>query len=522
MNPHPTLSTPTLIDTIIQSRWVYCLAVLAGLLQAFAFDIPFDAPITWGSAVFSFASLCLFLFVLSRLPAQRGGKFGYLFGLSYFGWGLNWIYISMASFGGAPLIFAILANIAVIAYLSLYWLLAGYLIPKIGRSVNQRLLIAAAFIVILEWVRAHFLIGFPWLSIGYAWVDTPLAVIASVGGVLSVSFFVLLLAAIVLLKWSIRYKAVLCAILLLGIIPVSVLVKPAPATPKTPAINVALVQGNMPVITKYNPQRMDQNLVQYEGLTENILKQNKPVDLVVWPESSIPYFHIDARPFLQKIKTEKQQINNFDLITGIPKFNPANNSIYNAILLQKRGNNEQFYYKQHLLPFGEYLPFRSVLSFFEDFVSIPMSDFSRGELIQPTFNVGDARFSPSICFEVVFGNEIRHNALNANVLLNISNDAWFGRSKAQLQHLNIARMRAIENQKPMIRATNNGLTAIIASSGHVTHSLAPFTADVLTAPVAPVNIQTPYARYGDGPWVIFFVIFFLVALITPHCLPPRS
>lgn len=491
----------TQYPTLIATRWVYLFALAIGFLQALAFDIPFDSPISWAAPLLSFLSLWAFLRVLCQLSPKRGGLFAYLFALAYFGHGLNWVYISMANYGGAPIVFAVLANISVIAYLALYWLLGGYLIIKLGSAVNQRLLLAAPLIALLEWLRSIFLIGFPWLSVGYAWVDSPFAHLAAFGGVFFLSFLVILIAAFCLLTIALRYR-----LLLLG----SVFALSAGlafvdfSSNKQSPLQLALIQGNMSVITEYHKQRMDKNLIQYHNLTDKALEQQKKTDLVIWPEAAIPYFYVDAKEFLQKIH-HRQTLSHFDLISGVPNY--MQGDYYNSVLLQKEnGNKVQFYHKQHLLPFGEYLPFRRLFAFFENYVSIPMSDFSRGDVIQPAFNVGENRLSPSICFEIVFGNEIRQNALQADMLLNLSNDAWFGRSKAQRQHLNIARLRAIENQKPLVRATNNGLTVIVAANGQVKQSLPPFQDGVLSAAVSGVDSKTPYARWGDMPWLIGFVL----------------
>ncbi len=504
---------------LLNSRWIYAIAAFAGLLQGSAFDIAFDSSTPWLPSILSFSSLVLFLSILTRLPPRRGKFFGYIFALSYLGWGLSWIYISMAQFGNAPLVFAILANIAVVAYLSLYWLAIGYLVPKIGRGINQRLLIAVPLIAFLEWVRSVFLIGFPWLSIGYAWIDTPFAQLARFTGAFGLGFVIVLCASVALLHMRMWYKLAY-AVVLVSAIYVST--PPANETTSDEPINVALIQGNMSVITRYDEERMDENLVQYERLTQQALQKDKAIDVLIWPESSIPYYYVDAKDFLRSIQSQYQQPSTFDLIAAVPKFDVETNSIYNSLVLQKHNQTtNQFYYKHHLLPFGEYIPFRKLLSFFEDFVTIPMASFSFGDLQQRGFETKGVTFSPSICFEIVFGDEIRHNAQRASVLLNLSNEAWFGKSKAQRQHLNIARMRAIENGKPLVRATNNGLTAIINESGSVTQSLPPFQEGILIAGVIPRHEQTFYARYGDLPWVVMFIAFFVLILLLSGFLPPR-
>ncbi|PID65287.1 MAG: apolipoprotein N-acyltransferase [Gammaproteobacteria bacterium] len=509
---------------LIQSRWLYVMALVLGLMQALVFDFVFDSPLKWLVLILNFISLAGFLWLLKDLTPRRAAIFGYVFGLGVFGWGLNWVYISMAQFGGAPLSFALLANAAVVAYLALYWLVAAYLIVKWGKTPNQCLLLAPAVIALLEWVRSVFLIGFPWLSIGYGLIDTNFArIFAPIGGVFFVGFVYIMQCVVVLLLlnvWCQPAKAfakkalVICLIFLLCknfIFPFAQLVSSSNES-KDRTTNITLIQGNMPVITEYNHARMSKNLDKYTALTDAVLENHSP-NVVIWPEAAIPFFYIEAGDFLANV-WEQQFTHGFDLITGVPHIDFKSNDIYNAIVLQKYGNdpNAQFYYKQHLLPFGEYLPFRPVFAFFKDFVDIPMSDFSRGQVVQPPFLAGGLTFSPSICFEAVFGDEIRQNARAADILLNISNDAWFGKSKAQAQHLNIARMRAIENQKMLVRATNDGLTAIVDRQGKILQALPPFKEGTLTATVTGYSATTLYVKYGDTPIIILCLV--MIAVIT--------
>lgn len=501
-------SNPTLSVLIQRGAIRYPTLIILGFLHALSFDFS-------SAFAFSLVGLGGFLWVLAncRLTTRQFLLSGYCFGLGSFGWGLNWVYISMANFGGASLFFAVTANFAVIAYLSLYWLLTAGLLGKLATTPNQRLLLAAPVIALLEWLRSFFLIGFPWLSVGYAWIDTPLVHVASVGGVFLLTAIVVFLIALALLKRSWLLKCSVIAVISVGLWGLSVY-QSDNRLHDSPTLNVALVQGNMPVIKEYNSERMSQNLVQYLSLTEKLLDSRQTVDFVVWAESAIPYFYADVQSFLSGIYDLQRQ-HRFAFAGGMPHSNPLTQEVFNAVYFQahNRPPTPQFYHKYNLLPFGEYLPFRRVFAFFKDFVSIPMSDFSAGNVVQAPFNVNQVKFSPSICFEAVFGDAIRKNARHANALLNISNDAWFGKSKAQFQHLNIARMRAVENQKPLIRATNNGITAVIAPNGNIEHALPPFTDGVLVAPIKGSDNTTLYARWGDMPWVIVFLLLGGVVLL---------
>ncbi|PIE45543.1 MAG: apolipoprotein N-acyltransferase [Gammaproteobacteria bacterium] len=514
----------TVSNRLFSASWSYGLAVVCGIFQALAFDADVSSPLRWLSPVFSCLSLIGFLSLIERFSPKRLALLGYLFGLGLFGWGLNWIYISMATFGGASLLFAVLANIGVIAYLSLYWLTTAYLIARLGKTTNQRLLLAAPIIALLEWLRSLLFIGFPWLSIGYAWIDTPLAQLSRFGGVFLVSFTVILACAVTLLTVKKTSKVLLLSGLLVA---VAVFVIPFSTTGEKPglrqpveqsakqSIKVALLQGNMPVITRYDDERMTDNLMTYSRLTDEVIHREDNIELVIWPESAIPYFYQEVGDFLTVIDA-MQRHQDFDLIAGLPTADWSKKIFYNSILLKKKNDNNnlpQFYHKQHLLAFGEYLPFRWLFAFFNDFVAIPRGDFSRGDAVQQPFVSHGVAFSPSICFEAVFGDEIRRNAAQADVLLNISNDAWFGRSKAQLQHLNIARMRAIENQKMLIRATNNGRTVIVDQRGQITQSIPAFQRGYLVGRVSANRQLTVYARFGDTPWIVFFTLMLCLILM---------
>ncbi len=500
------------IEKIVQTRWLYALALALGLMQACVFDFAPQSSLSWLAAVLSEVSLAGFLLLLMSLTPRRARRFGYIFGLGVFAWGLNWVYISMSTFGGAPLFFALGANILVVLYLSLYWLAIAFFIMKLGKTPNQRLLLAPAVIALVEWLRSFFLIGFPWLSIGYGFVDNVLGQCAAYVGVFGVSFLAVWLVVILLLDVSKYLRAVLLAVTLCCVAVMEYLPSITPDSAKSASAKVSLVQGNMPVITRYDNQRMMKNTLQYQKLTKELLRVEQP-DVIIWSESAIPFFYVEVGGFLEEM-LHLQQEQHFDFITGIARVDWRTKAAYNAIFLQTQRQEQQFYDKVHLLPFGEYLPFRSLFAFFERFVSIPRADFSRGTAVQAPFRAGGLVFSPSICFEAVFGNEIRRSAQHAQVLLNISNDAWFGRSKAQAQHVNIARMRAIENRKPLVRATNDGRTVFVDSRGRITHSLPPFTAGTLTAVVTASNVRTGYAIWGDK-LVLGLSVIMILAIYLP-------
>ncbi len=496
------------------------IIIFLGFIQALVFDIKYSSNITWLSGIISIISVAGFIYIITNKSLVKTPKkafaTGYLYGLSFFAWNLSWVYISMNIFGGASLFFSILANALMVLILAIYWGLSAYCIIKLGKNRTQQIFIAPAIIAIFEWIRSMFFIGFPWGSLGYAQIDSPLANFSKIGGVFFVSFICVLLASFILIIFlNKNLKSKLIGVLGIFTIVISALLLNIPQTKQlnSDKLEVALIQANTDVITKYTLEKIQKSINDYKKETFKVLQNNKP-DLVIWAETAIPNIYQDSVEDLNDMFLLQQEYN-FDWVAGIQfeKNRTANayGDIYNSAYLQSKNGEVSFYKKQHLLAFGEYIPFRSVLSLFEKFVTIPMADFKKGELIQEPFIItkGKTTFklAVSICFEAVFGNEIRQNAINSNILLNISNDAWFAKSKAQMQHFNIIRMRAIESQKTIIRATNTGISAIINYNGKVIKTTEQFKAGSVIAKVSPRIGNTIYVLIGDYPFIIFFVLF---------------
>lgn len=504
---------------VLNTPWRQALfALCCGLLTSLGFDFPFDSAWRWLAPVFACVGLFGVMWLVSANGVRRHFWLGYAFGLGLFGYGLNWVYISMYLFGGANAVFSIGANVVLVLFLSLYWGVTLWLTDKLSQSryfkakqdANSpyKLYLFAIVVGFFEWLRSVLFIGFPWLSIGYAFVDTPLAQWAKLTGVFGVSVFVVLALAIVMNFVQKKCMKPIIVWSLLLVASLAFVALRATTSPSGKPLQVALMQGNISVITKFDPKFMDESITRYFQLTDEAF--DPELDLVVWPETAIPYFYNDARLWLDAM-FQMQAIGGFDFITGIPEGDIAMNQYYNAIVLQSQQPAPQtFYLKSHLLPFGEYLPFRSIFAFFEDFVELPMNDFSRGGNDQPLFVVRGVKIAPSICFEAVFGDEIRLSANSAELLVNLSNDGWFGQSKAQAQHLNVQRLRAIENGKPMIRSTNDGITAIIDHNGNVTAAIPQYQPGILRGQVTPYSGKTLYSRYGD--WTLWCLLGIMMGL----------
>jgi apolipoprotein N-acyltransferase len=274
-------------------------------------------------------------------------------------------------------------------------------------------------------------------------------------------------------------------------------------------VSVAVIQGNIPQDQKWLPEQRDATLSLYREMTLGTPR----ADLVVWPETAVPALRFQVLPFLDRM-AEALAGRGSELIYGVATYEPREGELYNSVGVV--GDPSETYHKHHLVPFGEYLPLRSLLSFFKDYVEIPMSDFSAGPAEQPALRVGELAVGVSVCYEAAFGEQIRSGLPEAELLVNVSNDAWFGTSLAPHQHLEIARVRAAETGRAMLRATNTGISAIVDHRGRLLGATRQFEATVLEGEVARRSGSTPYVRHGQLP-VIGFAVFLLLAAAAHRC-----
>lgn len=442
----------------------------------------------------------------------RGG----LFGLGTFGFGIYWIYISLHAYGGAPAPFAALATFAVVLVLALYPALAGGLLGRWGPPPGPRrwLLFFPALWTLLDWVRSWLFTGFPWLAPGYSQTDSPLGQLAPYLGVFGVGWAVMF--SVGLLRAALHGQDRQSRLEWLGLLAVLWLgawgleriawIESAGAP-----LRVAIVQGNIGQDVKWEPDILDDTLESYVQLS---LPEHARSDVIVWPETAIPAFYQDVLPFLDTLG-EKARQDKVDYVTGIPTGSWETGIFHNSVI--SVGHAVNFYNKRRLLPFGEYLPLRWFFLFFRDWVTIPMADFLPGDRDQSLLRAGGQPVGISICFEAVFGNEIRLALPEATWLINVSNDAWFKDSTAPHQHLQIARMRSLETGRYMARATNTGVSAIIDDRGRIVARGVQFRPVVVRGEVRPLRGLTPYSRFGDLPTVILVIVLLASGLfLTRH------
>jgi apolipoprotein N-acyltransferase len=487
------------------SLFTDCLVLSAGAAISLAFA-PYNC---WILAII--LPIILFWSWDNSTPSQATRR-GLLFGLGMFGFGIYWVYISLHDYGGSSAMFAFLSTLALVILLSLYLALAGWLTIRWGppTGLKRWLLFIPALFTFLEWVRGWLFTGFPWLSLGYSQIDAPLGRLAPYLGVLGVGWAVMFSTGILWVSlnsncWQARIGWIgLLTAIWLGIWELE---KVHWTEPTGSILRISIIQGNIPQEEKWQMNRLEDILGHYMQLS---LPEHGHTEVIIWPETAIPTFYQYILPFIDALgkKARKDKIN---YIAGIPTGTPEDKVFYNSVI--SIGESVNFYSKRRLLPFGEYLPLQWFFKFFRAWVKMPMADFLPGEYTQPLLKVADQPVGVSICFEVVFGNEIRLALPISTWLINVSNDAWFKDSIAAHQHLQIARMRSLETGRYMARATNTGISAIIDDHGRIIETGPQFQAAVVRGSIQLRIGQTPYVYFGDLPIVVLAISSIVVGLL---------
>jgi len=449
-------------------------------------------------------------------PPGRAAWRGLLFGLGMFGVGTSWVYVSLHTYGNMPAPLAALAVLFFTLALAAFPALAGWLQSHLvdRRKALPVILVLPALWVLLEWLRGWVLSGFPWLNLGYSQASSPLAGLASWAGVYGVSLAVAVSAALVLQAWRERQG-------LWGryLVALAVLWAGAWFVGRVPwvqasgeALRIALVQGNVPIESKWRPENRPAIVERYIRLSE----QAGQSDLIVWPETAMPGYLDEIDPvFLERLRRRADEGGGEFLIGVVEKgWHGGRGTYYNTVV--GIGSRPAFYRKRHLVPFGEFLPLRPALEWVLRYLHIPMSDFTAGEPDQPPLEIAGHRIGVSVCYEDAFGEELIQALPQATLLVNVSEDAWFGRSLAPHQRLQMARMRAMESGRPMLRAANTGPSAVIDHRGEVLARSPQFQAHVLTARVQPTQGATPYVRFGNWPTVLLIVGVIAGAWVRRH------
>ena len=431
---------------------------------------------------------------------------GYAFGLGLFGAGVSWVYVSLHTFGAMPLPLAALATFLFCAFLALFPAVAGWLQARIPAQAAVRacLLIPAAW-TLIEWLRSWIFTGFPWLSVGYASVGWPLQGYAPLLGVFGLSFMTVSLGGMAWLLFQ-RQRLLVFATTFIAIIVAGQALRHVHWTePAGEPVSAALLQGNIEQDLKFRPERYAAILATYVRLAEGARAK-----LIVFPETSIPRFLDRIEPeFLEQLAGVARR-NGGDLLLGVP-YRSRSGEYFNSVI-SLGSSPPQAYHKSHLVPFGEFIPpgFGWVLGVLQ----VPLSDFSRGGHDQAPIAAAGQRVAVNVCYEDAFGDEIARRVREATILVNVSNVAWFGDSLAPAQHLQIARLRAVETGRMHLAATNTGITAAIDRDGRVLARLPQYTEGRLEVSAQGYAGATPYASYADWPVVIVSLLVLAGALLV--------
>jgi len=368
--------------------------------------------------------------------------------------------------------------------------------------------------VIWEFLRGWIFTGFPWLFLGYSQSDTMLRGYAPIIGVYGISLIIAVISgSLVILATRERPKVkLICGLLIVALLfggwelSKQQWTKPVPVDKP---IKVSMIQGNIHQQLKWQPEQMKKTLEIYKTLTE----KNWDSQIIIWPEAAVPTFPHQIKPFINEMNQLAKQHHTY-LIFGAPIFNNQTKQYYNG--MQLIGAGDSLYLKRHLVPFGEYIPLKNIFNGPMKYFKIPMSNFSAGAIKQPPFQVGKFKAATFICYEVAFPEEALRAIKNKEFIITISDDSWFGESLALAQHLQIAKMRALETGRYLLLSTNTGITAFINPIGKVTQ-VAPINKQaVLTSKILAMQGETPLMRWEYVPISIVIMLMLLFGLITTN------
>jgi apolipoprotein N-acyltransferase len=475
---------------------VTALSLLAGLIFPLGLS-PFD---WWPAIPLSSGLLYICLNRDSSLAAWRSGL---AYGAGFFGGGVSWVYVSIHVYGATPVWLALLLTAIFCGGLALLFSLQAHLYSKLaGRNPGWKIVQFTSLWVLFEWLRTYLLTGFPWAFAGYGVLDSPLSSWIPLIGIYGCSWLLVGLGCLTAEACAGRHHsrfwlaggATATSIFIAGLYWQDT----AWTHPTGNPIKVSAVQPNIPLLEKWDPRHRPQILEDFSSVSEQLYAES---DLIVWPESALPGYRDQLESTLLRVDESATQENK-TVIVGIPTRDAYGR--YNSVTVLGAGQGT--YHKQKLVPFGEYVPLEDLLRGAIAFFDLPMSQFVAGPIDQQPLSVGSISVAPFICYEVVYPDFVLNQSRTAELLITISNDTWFGNSVGPWQHFQMARFRAAELGKDLIRSTNDGVSAIIDWQGRVLVTTPQFSHAVLSGTVQPRAGETPFALTGSLPvWVLSLI-----------------
>ena len=460
----------------------------------------------WSLYGLSLIALALVFASWLQQTARTAWWLGALFGLVYALNSSYWVYYSLHDFGEASVFFAISTTALLVIFIALFYAFVAYVVARCHDQPRWSvcLLIFPALWVLMEWLRTNIWTGFPWNLLGQSLVESPWQGVLPLFGVLGGSAVIALCAGSIVYFFHAQLNRKWISVLVLSLVLASVWsLKDIHWTQETSEkLSVTIIQANIPQKIKFDRAYFEALMAKYSQLSEHHLDS----DLIIWPETAIPVYADLVEPWLAPLN-EKIAAEDSELMTGIFYRNKDAGIYHNSLMNATRG---EFYHKRRLVPFGEYLPLRPMLELFGKFIIIPMSDLepSHGK---PIISTAGYAAGASICYEAAFSNDVADALPEADFLINVSNDSWFGDSLAPHQMLQMAQLRSAETERSMVRATNTGISAIIDHRGHIVADSQLFETSVLRAEVAMRRGATPYVRWRDHPLLVWITISLGVA-----------
>ncbi len=492
------------LTAIVQRRFAgSAIALVAGMALALSF-----APIDlWPLA---FVAPAVLMWLWQDSTPRRAAVHGFWFNAGTFSVGTYWLYIAIAEIGHAPLPLTFFLMIGMISIMSAYHALLGWCVAKYlpARGAWRWIVGIPGAWLFTEWLRGWFLTGFGWLALGYSQTDTWLAGLAPVVGQFGIGLAVLLVAgALLTLLLGSRRERVVAGSVVVVIVGASFALHGRSWTnPSGPPVSTAIVQGAIPQDEKWIDENLDKTLDVYRDLT----RQAHGTSIIVWPESAIPDLANNHIEFYKQVYQEASAKGS-SLVMGTMRMeeNPKTGEaeFFNSVLAMDRASpGVGWYDKHHLVPFTEFVPLPDFAREWLRLRNLPSESFTRGAAVQEPFEAGGQKIAASVCYEDAYGSTQLPALRTATLLVNVTNDAWFGHSTARYQHLQISRMRAIEAGRPMVRAANTGVSAIIESDGRIVATAAEYAPAVVIADVQPRIGLTPYARTGNSLIVVLALV----------------